>query len=250
MPKPAGRRLPGSEKGVASHSPLPLPLPHLPHPYLCLLSPSPAGTYAKELEEDVRIREALSNVQLALLETEEHCAAFRQRFAKYSHLWQDDMQAALRAFLAGAGSGSGSGRDGGSSGSGQPGGPSLEAFAAEIGRYKAIQDEVQALPASAAIGWIKVDARPLKQALLTWTSKWVYLFMRHLHGEVRLAGEGGSAGSCGAWQLLHWGGVLWEATRLRLTTTAPCGVSAPSASAGGGLGAGAICLHGHRQGHA
>ena len=139
-------------------------------------------------------------MQLALLETEEHCAAFRQRFAKYSHLWQDDMQAALRAFLAGAGSSSGAltSRDGGSSGGGQQGGPSLEAFAAEIGRYKAIQDEVQALPASAAIGWIKVDARPLKQALLTWTSKWIYHFMRHLHGEVCLLGgslrEGGREG--------------------------------------------------------
>lgn len=127
----------------------------------------------KELDEDVRIREALSGVQLALLETEERCAAFRQQFLKYSHLWEVDMQQALRGFLTGNGT------------NGQHGGPNLEAFAAEIAKYKAIQDELQALPSSAAIGWIKVDAKPLKQALLTWTSKWIYLYMRHLRGEVR-----------------------------------------------------------------
>ena len=143
--------------------------------------PLDAGTYLKELEEDVRIRDALSNVQLALLETEEQCAAFKRQFDKYVHLWRDDMQLALRTFLAG-----GSNQSGGRA-AGQPDlaqGPSLEAFAAEIAKYKAIQDEVQALPSSAAIGWIKADAKPLKQALLTWTSKWIYLFMRHLHSQV------------------------------------------------------------------
>lgn len=135
------------------------------------------------------MRAALAAVQAALADTEQLCAAFRQQFDKYAHLWQSDMHAALQNILA----------SGGSDGSGAQK-PSLEAFAAEIGRYKAIQDEVQALPASAALGWVKVDARPLKQALLTWTSKWTHLFMRHLHGQVR-----------------RWGsrlGLLWHRWRL------------------------------------
>ena len=48
---------------------------------------------------------------------------------------------------------------------------------------------LQALPSSAALGWIKVDARPIKHALATWTSKWVYLFTHHLQAKV-----GGRAG--------------------------------------------------------
>ncbi|KAL4450636.1 hypothetical protein ABPG77_000992 [Micractinium sp. CCAP 211/92] len=158
------------------------------------------GTYVKELDEDVRIREALSAVQLALLDTKERCAAFHQQFLKYSHLWQVDMQQALRTFLrstttAASGSSSAHGVPPTST-TGDAGavvqqqqqqhamGPRLEDFAAEIGKYKSIQDEVQALPSSAALGWVKVDAKPLKQAVLTWTSKWTYLYMRHLQDEV------------------------------------------------------------------
>lgn len=118
----------------------------------------------------MRLREALSSVQLALDENEARLAAFQQQFARFSCLWQTDMQAALADFLAAAGSGQQA--------------PPLDAFAAEMAKYKAMQEEVQALPASAAIGWIKVDAKPLKQALLTRTSKWIYLFMRHLHSQV------------------------------------------------------------------
>ena len=62
--------------------------------------------------------------------------------------------------------------------------PPLEAFATEIDRFTAIQDGVQALPANLAIGWIRVDTKPIKQALLTWTSKWIYLYTRHLRSQV------------------------------------------------------------------
>lgn len=104
-------------------------------------------------------------VQLALLETEERCGAFRQQYAKYAHLWEGNMQQALRDFLAASTAASGGGGEGGegSSSGGSGSGPSLEAFAAEIAKYKALQDEVSALPSSAPIGWIKVDARPIKQ---------------------------------------------------------------------------------------
>jgi dynein heavy chain len=40
--------------------------------------------------------------------------------------------------------------------------------------------EIQALPSVSNIGWIKVNAKPLKQALATWASKWIYLFTHYL----------------------------------------------------------------------
>lgn len=46
--------------------------------------------------------------------------------------------------------------------------------------YRAISVEVAALPASCVIGWVKVNAKPLKQALATWASKWIYLFTHYL----------------------------------------------------------------------
>lgn len=125
--------------------------------------------YAKELEEDVRTRQALSSVEHALLETQEQCAAFALQFDKYSHLWLTDIQQTQKQLFGGDNTQQG---------------PSLDFFAAEISKYKVIEDEVQAIPSSLTIGWIKVDVKPLKQALLTWTSKWVYMFMRRLRSQV------------------------------------------------------------------
>ena len=43
---------------------------------------------------------------------------------------------------------------------------------------------MQALPQSMVIGYIKVDARSLKQALVTWVSKWTFLYTQHLQTSV------------------------------------------------------------------
>ena len=44
---------------------------------------------------------------------------------------------------------------------------------------------MQVLPPAAAIGYLKVDARPVKQALLAWVTKWIFLFTNHLEGKAR-----------------------------------------------------------------
>ena len=48
-----------------------------------------------------------------------------------------------------------------------------------------MQDEIAALPATAVAGFLKVDARPLKQALSTWVTKWIYVFTLYLQNKVR-----------------------------------------------------------------
>ena len=62
--------------------------------------------------------------------------------------------------------------------------PPLEAFDEEIARYKSMQAEIQELPTTKVIGWIKVDAKPIKQALATWVTKWVFLFTQYLNNKV------------------------------------------------------------------
>jgi dynein heavy chain len=34
------------------------------------------------------------------------------------------------------------------------------------------------------IGWIKIDAKPIKQALSTWVTKWVFLYTQYLTNKV------------------------------------------------------------------
>lgn len=65
--------------------------------------------------------------------------------------------------------------------------PTLDRFEAEIAKYRAVQEEIQALPTSATIGYIKIDAKPIKQALTTWVTKWIYLFTHYLQIKVGLS---------------------------------------------------------------
>ena len=62
--------------------------------------------------------------------------------------------------------------------------PTLDRFEAEIAKYRGTQEEIQALPTSATIGYIKIDAKPIKQALSTWVTKWIYLFTHYLQIKV------------------------------------------------------------------
>lgn len=62
--------------------------------------------------------------------------------------------------------------------------PTLERFNAEISRYKAVQVAIQELPAAKTIGWLKIDAKPIKHALATWVTKWIFLFTQHLSNRV------------------------------------------------------------------
>lgn len=50
----------------------------------------------------------------------------------------------------------------------------------QIAKYKAIAAEIASFKDTMTIGYVKVNAKPLRQALSTWASKWVYLFTHYL----------------------------------------------------------------------
>ena len=58
--------------------------------------------------------------------------------------------------------------------------PPLAKFDEQILKYKALEEEVRELPATKTIGWIKIDAKPIKQALGSWVSKWTYQYQQYL----------------------------------------------------------------------
>lgn len=70
---------------------------------------------------------------------------------------------------------------------------------------RAIGAEVAALPGTANLGWMRVSSKPLKQALATWASKWVYLFTKYLQDKVRPAKRGVTAtwGFCSVHPCMH-----------------------------------------------
>ena len=106
--------------------------------------------------------------------------------------------------------------------------PPLAEFEAQIVKYRGVQEEVQVwpaacqmkaaswltmrglhpeylrgckqgLPATATIGYLKIDARPVKQALLAWVTKWIFLFTTHLESKVRLTATAGCVDCSPCW---------------------------------------------------
>lgn len=58
--------------------------------------------------------------------------------------------------------------------------PALKDFDEEIQRYKAMEKSMRALKTSKDIGWVRVDALPLKKSLESLVSKWSYLYIKYL----------------------------------------------------------------------
>ena len=128
------------------------------------------GNYAVELEEDFNVSDSISQIVTVVLENEVRCLAFREGYMKYDFLWNRDLQTSLHEFIEEKG------QDGDA--------PPLDVFDAEITKYKNLQDEISHLPTSHTEGWIRINAKPIKQALSTWVTKWIFLFTQFLSNKV------------------------------------------------------------------
>ncbi len=62
--------------------------------------------------------------------------------------------------------------------------PALQKFEVQISKYRAIEEEVQMQPSSVAVKYLRMDTRPLKQALVAWITKWIFLYTQCLQDKV------------------------------------------------------------------
>ncbi len=130
------------------------------------------GTYMPDLEANTTISDAVNHLRKHVVDNETACAVFRAGYAGFEHLWLEDMNQTLAYFLEEQAP------------EDEDGDPPLEAFDAEIARYKAAQSEVASLNTGVVMGWLRIDARPIKQALSTWVTKWVFLYTQYLFNKV------------------------------------------------------------------
>lgn len=71
--------------------------------------------------------------------------------------------------------------------------PELAKFELQIAKYKSLASEIQGLPSLQTMGWVKVNAKPLRTALSTWVSKWNNLFTQYLQEKVKIEGRSNPA---------------------------------------------------------
>eukprot|EP00741_Cyanophora_paradoxa_P016051 tig00000042_g15496.t1 len=129
------------------------------------------GDYVQEITEHEGLLGALNEIVEYVEDNEAKCADFRRTFEAYSYLWKDDMQAKFEEFLRAK----------------TPEGkriPPLAEFDAEIARYRPLAEAIQNLPSTSTIGWLRVDAKPVKQALGAWVARWSNLYVSYLSNHV------------------------------------------------------------------
>eukprot|EP00768_Dysnectes_brevis_P003215 gnl/Dysnectes_brevis/2306_a2714_1116.p1 GENE.gnl/Dysnectes_brevis/2306_a2714_1116~~gnl/Dysnectes_brevis/2306_a2714_1116.p1 ORF type:complete len:2542 (-),score=411.46 gnl/Dysnectes_brevis/2306_a2714_1116:65-7387(-) len=134
--------------------------------------------------EVLRLRQEL---QRCVEEQAERGREYASTFKSYEDLWTCDRQQFLDRFLKW---GTKATLNGKSEASWEndpeqvPQSPVLGDFDAMINRFKKQENQVGDLGTSGRFGWLAVNSRPMKQALITVISKWSFLFTQHLTSQV------------------------------------------------------------------
>ena len=111
---------------------------------------------------------------------EEEAMVFREQFQEYSYLWLTDLNASFETFLETA-------WEEVLDDDGEPTGRrrlALETFDAEIIKYREKQTEVAELAHTSDVIALRINSQPIKQALSTWATKWIYLYTQYLQEHV------------------------------------------------------------------
>ena len=140
------------------------------------------GTSAEAFGASSDVVRQLVAIEQAETECADQRAEFLKQFLSFTELWEDNMNSEFRAFMRDSGehtrqvaAGATSDRDYF---------PSLHKFEAQIHRYREMGRQVGDLPSFTMVTWLRVDARPIKQAMTSWAAKWSNMYETFLADSV------------------------------------------------------------------
>ncbi|KFM23536.1 Dynein beta chain, flagellar outer arm [Auxenochlorella protothecoides] len=122
------------------------------------------------LQAHPAVQRLYADVTLAATASAEACTAWKAVWTPFEHLWKQTPKSVLQEYLAAdevldqAGF--------------------LSRFEMKVQQLHALSEQIQALPATSTLGWLRVDARLFKQSLLTCASKLSHAFTRHLQTQL------------------------------------------------------------------
>ena len=128
------------------------------------------GTYVRELESDIVSSAFLASVFENLQTNEIACREFQKQYEKYDFLWTTDLSKMFAEFIQDATS--------------EDGKMDLTKFDAEMLRLASIKEQVGALKTPTNIGWLKIDSTPIKENIIYWVQKWLFLYIGYLRDDV------------------------------------------------------------------
>lgn len=128
------------------------------------------GTYLREIHSDHSVKMLLATINETLEKNEKACYDVQNKYEAFSYLWLTNLQEFFITFLEDAQITTPSGQQL----------LDLEKFSAAIFKYEGIRDTIHHFQSPMDVGWLRINTQPLKSQLMTWTSKWIDLFMKHL----------------------------------------------------------------------
>ncbi|CAN9508871.1 unnamed protein product [Ophioblennius macclurei] len=142
---------------------------------------SPFPHYQADMEDMADLADMRHLLMERVQSTMATCCEFRNSLERYSYLYVDDRKEFMRQFLL-YGHILTSQEMEVYAESGVPESPpTLESFREQVDSYEKIYEEVQGLdPVRVFNGWMRVDGRSMKCALLNIIKKWSFMFKQHL----------------------------------------------------------------------
>jgi dynein heavy chain len=164
------------------------------------------GTYISELAEAPEIRAARTKVTRFLKSTEKNANKLRKSMRQFESLWMADVNKEFTEFVKEVvftelvpfkteddqnTSTSGQGGENGGDGEENKAAPDerncwrktvidLDKFGERIQKYLDIQTEVSDIKVLHEVDYLKINAQPIKQAILSWVTKWLYTCTSYL----------------------------------------------------------------------
>ena len=162
------------------------------------------GNYLKEMQDDPFVQMLLASINSLLGDMEKKGNDYRKNYEKYSYLWSTDLNEMFQAFLedavvaespvGGAEAGEagedgeekadGKGDDADEEGAEVATTLDLVKFDKKIREYLEVQSEIADLKPVHDMDFLRINAQPIKQALGTWVTKWMYLYTQHLQTHI------------------------------------------------------------------
>ncbi|CAN0161161.1 unnamed protein product [Scytosiphon promiscuus] len=128
------------------------------------------GTYIREMQSDTEVQMLVAILNDALSDNDEACMQLKAQYDAFSYLWLTDMDAFFQEFEEDAIITTELGQRL----------TNLKKFEDAIKKYEGVQTSAKKLISPQDVGWLRVKVTPVKQALVTWSSKWVNMFTTHL----------------------------------------------------------------------
>jgi dynein heavy chain len=128
------------------------------------------GTYFREMQMDHGVNMLMAHINETLQENEDACMAVKAKYDQHSYLWMTDLPTFFESFLTESQITTEMGQQM----------LDLKKVDEQLVKYETIRDSINKLHSPMDVGWLRINTSPIKSQLMTWTSRWIDMFIKCL----------------------------------------------------------------------